>query len=40
MMKLNNKGFGLKEEIIYMVFIFGFAILAGIYLKELVRMIF
>ena len=38
-MKLNNKGFGLKEEIIYMVLLFSFFILAGYYLKDLVRMI-
>ena len=39
-MKLGNRGFGLKEEIIYMAFLFGFAIVAGYYLKDLVRMIF
>ena len=39
MKKLNNKGFGLKEEIIYMAILFGFAIVAGVYLKELVRVL-
>ncbi len=39
-MKLNRNGFGLKEEIIYIVFIFSFALVAGYYLKDLVRMIF
>lgn len=39
-MKLNNKGFGLKEEIFYIIFLFGFAMVAGYYLKDLVRMIF
>jgi len=36
-MKLNNKGFGLKEEIVYITLLFGFALVAGYYLKELVR---
>lgn len=40
MKKIDNKGFGLKEEIIYMALIFGFVIVAGVYLKELVRMVF
>ena len=34
-MKLNNKGFGLKEEIIYMAFFFAFALVAGHYIKYL-----
>ena len=40
MKKLGNKGFGLKEEIIYMAFLFGFVLLAGYYLKDLVRVLF
>ena len=39
-MNLGNKGFGLKEEIIYMVLLFSFFLIAGFYLKDLVRMIF
>ena len=40
MKKLNNKGFGLKDEIIYMAFLFAFAIVVGFYLKEFVGVIF
>ena len=39
-MKLNNKGFGLKEELIYMAFIFVFVLIAGYYLKYLVGVMF
>ena len=38
-MKLNNKGFGLVEELVYIAIIFGFVIVAGVYLKELVRVL-
>lgn len=39
MRKLNNKGFSLREELIYMAILFGFVIIAGVYLKELVRVL-
>ncbi len=39
-MRLGNKGFGLKEEIICMICLFTFLLIAGYYLNVLVKVFF